>query len=62
MDKRLKPFFIKNEKENNRKAVSFSINKNLFNEFKRLCNKKGLFMSRRIENIIENEIEIIEKI
>lgn len=47
---------------NGRRAVSFSIRKQLIEEFTKLCEEKGLIMSRRIEKCMEAEIEKIKKI
>ncbi|MBI2664713.1 hypothetical protein HYX10_05245 [Candidatus Woesearchaeota archaeon] len=45
---------------NGRKAVTFKIREDLLVEFSRLCEEKGLIMSRRIEKCIEADIEKIK--
>ena len=47
---------------NGRRPITFSIKKELIEEFSKLCEKKGVIMSRRIENCIREEIEKIKRI
>lgn len=46
---------------NGRKPVTFNIKEDLIKEFSKVCEEKGLIMSRRIEKCIQEEIERIRK-
>ena len=44
-----------------RKAVSFNIEIVLMNRFRKFCDKEGLFMSRRIEHLIVEDLKENDK-
>ncbi len=46
---------------NGRKPVTFNIKEDLVKEFARICQEKGLIMSRRIEKCIQDEVERLRK-
>ena len=45
------------KKINYKKRVNFTIDEDLFNEFRNYCKKNGLSMSNRIESYISKELK-----
>ena len=40
-----------------KKIVSLSVEKEIYNEYKRICEGKGLILSKQFENFITEEIK-----
>jgi len=57
----MKPM-VEEQDGNGRKPVTFSIKKDLLDEFIKLCEEKGMIMSRRIEKCIREDIERLKKL
>jgi len=43
-----------------KKVISININSELYNKFKDYCNKNGMVISKKIELLIENELNKIK--
>lgn len=45
----------------NRKAVTVSLKADLFNEYKKYCDQYGMFISRRVEILLEKDLNELKK-
>ena len=43
------------------KRITLSVDAEIYEEYKKYCDKKGLIISKQIENFMRNELKKVEK-